>query len=330
MIAKSRHMAAHDFLLVLLSAAVLSLMLWPPAPAVREIEIRLNDGSTQAYQLAAGDPKLANLAQKLQHWSTPKPSAKLAISKWQAELGSLYANRTAPRVTQQPKRILPVSYYPDDAEKRATAVREAAELKQQHIYWLEFQRQAERVTQAEKQRQEQMLELRSNPAITIGDLQPGPYPPQALLYSSIIGLCASMLFGAWNYMVPSIQLVKQASGSAKAHPASSKPTEKPLMSTATQPAQFQVMLPAKWLKVHQPLGVWIRQAAYLMLIVSVVLVASSSAVSPQSGWRGFPARVLWGENFSNSPSPIKSNSTKPMLRMPKGATSMLLPLDQHI
>ncbi len=50
MIAKSRQMAAHDFLLVFLSAAVLALLLWPPGPAVREVEVRRNDGSRQTYQ----------------------------------------------------------------------------------------------------------------------------------------------------------------------------------------------------------------------------------------------------------------------------------------
>ena len=133
MIANSRQMAVHDFLLVLLSAAVLTLLLWPPSPAIRQVNIRRNDGSVQSYQLATNDPKLAKLELDLQRWSKPKPNSRLAINKWKAELGGLYAERTLPRVEQQEeKRILPVSYYPDQAEKRATAAREAAKLEQQH------------------------------------------------------------------------------------------------------------------------------------------------------------------------------------------------------
>lgn len=335
MIAKSRQMAAHDFLLVLLSTAVLTLLLWPPSPAVREVEIRRNDGSLQAYQLAASDPKLANLEEKLQRWSKPKTSSRLAISKWHAELGGLYADRTKPRVKEQRRRILPVSYYSEQEEKRNAAARETTQLKQQHAYWVEFQRQAERAVLGEQQRQEQLLALRSNPAVTIGELQPGPYTSQALLSSSIIGLCAAMLFGAWTYLTPSIQLVRQASATsvppaAKTSHVSPSQAREQTTPEAINSLQFQVMLPAKWLRVHQPLGVWVRQAAYLTLILSVVLVASSSVITPQPTWRGFPARVIWGENNSSSLSPLRSRSAKPVTRMQKSATSMLRPLVQQL
>ncbi|MGI9467400.1 MAG: hypothetical protein ACR2OA_09790 [Rubripirellula sp.] len=322
MIAKSRQMAAHDFFLVLLSAAVLALLLWPPGPAVREVEVRRNDGSLQTYQLTADDPKLANLTQKLQRWSNPASNSRTAINKWNAELGSLYAERTTPEVTEELKRILPVSYYPDHARKREVAAQQAARLKQQQAYWLDFQRQAEHAVQAEQQRQENLLALHASPPVSIGDPQPGPYPPQAIVSSSLIGLCAAMLFGAWNFLAPSIQLVKQPSVSQQARQASEKApdsnqadTRQPNAAQACQ--QFQVTLPAQWLKVRQPLGVWIRQTAYLTLITSVVLVSSTSMLNPNSQWRGLPARMLWGEHSSGSASPLQSHSNKPMLWMQK-------------
>lgn len=332
MIAKSRQMAAHDFLLVLLSAAVLALLLWPPGPAIREVEVRRNDGSRQAYQLAVGDPKLANLTQKLQRWSNPKPNSRTAINKWKAELGSLYAERTTPKVTEELKRILPVSYYPDYAKKREAAAQQAALLKQQQAYWLDFQRQAEQVVQSEQQRQEQLLALHASPPVSIGELQPGPYPPKAIVFSSLIGLCAALLFGAWNFLVPSIQLVKQSSVSNKGrhtsensphsnHTGDSLPSQATDDSKSADTLQFQVTLPAKWLKVRQPLGVWIRQSAYLALIASVALVTSTSLLSPHSEWRGFPARTLWGEHRSGSVSPLQPHSKKPMHRMQKSAVA---------
>ena len=338
MIANSRQMAVHDFLLVLLSAAVLTLLLWPPSPAIRQVNIRRNDGSVQSYQLATNDPKLAKLELDLQRWSKPKPNSRLAINKWKAELGGLYAERTLPRVEQQEeKRILPVSYYPDQAEKRATAAREAATLEQQRAYWLDFQRQAESTVEGEEQRQKQMLSLRSRPSIVIGELRPAPYTPKALLGSSLIGVCVAMLFVAWNYLIPSIQLVKQSSDSASTavtdrsvcNTLASAPANQQRLAEPNSSLQFQVMLPARWLKVHQPLGVWIRQAAYLTLILSVALVASSSFISPQSSWHGFPGRVLWGETTSSSLSPWNSSSKKPLLRLQDGDSRVLTPRDRQ-
>ncbi len=322
MIAKSRQMAAHDFLLVLLSAAVLALLLWPPGPTVREVEVRRNDGSLQTYQLTADDPKLANLTQKLQRWSNPKTNSRTAINKWNAELGSLYAQRTTPEVTEELKRILPVSYYPDHAKKREVAAQQAAQLKQQQAYWLDFQRQAEQALQTEQQRQEDLLALHARPPISIGDPQPGPYPPKAILSSSLIGLCAAMLFSAWNFLAPSIQLVKQASvsnvtGQSPANAPRSNQANAPQTNAAANSLQFQVTLPAKWLKVHQPLSVWIRQTAYIVLIASVVLVSSTSVLNPSSEWRGLPARMLWGEHSSGLDSPLQTQSSKSMLRMQK-------------
>lgn len=326
MIAKSRQMAAHDFVLVLLAAAVLALLLWPPGPAVREVEVRRNDGSLQTYRLTADDPKLANLMAKLQQWSNPKPNSRTAINKWNAELGGLYAERSKPAVVEELKRILPVSYYPDLAKKREAATQQAALLKRHQAYWLEFQRQAEQAVKTEQQRQKTLLALHANPPVSVGALQPGPYAPNAILLSFLIGICAALLFSVWNFLAPSIQLVKQASTSSEAQEVSKdKAPSPPLVGPATSvtPAssrgaaalQFQVTLPAKWLKVHQPLSVWIRQAAYFGLVASVVLVTSTSMLNPDSDWRGFPARMLWDEHSSGSVSPIHHHSNSPTQQM---------------
>ncbi len=324
MIAKSRQMAAHDFLLVFLSAAVLALLLWPPGPAVREVEVRRNDGSLQKYQLEAGDPMLASLSQKLQRWSNPQPNSRTAINRWNAELGSLYAERTTPRAVEEIKRILPVSYYPDLAKKRAASANHAALLQQQQTYWLDFQRRAEQAIQVEQQRQERLFELHKHPPISISELQPGPYPRKAILCSSLIGLCVAVLFGAWNFLAPSIQLVTQTPASTKnqladeSHPHSPH-ADASVATDATDSTEFRVTLPATWLKVRQPIAVWLRQTAYLTLLASVLLVTSTSILTPKSQWRGFPARVLWGEHNSGSTSPQPPRSNKPMLRMQKSA-----------
>ena len=322
MIAKSRQMAAHDFLLVALSAAVLALFLWPPGPAVREVEVRRHDGSLHTYQLTADDPKLANLTQKLQRWSNPKHNSRTAINKWNVELGSLYAERTIPKVTEELRRILPVSYYPDHAKKREAANRQAAQLKQQQAYWLAFKKQAEQALQIEQKRHNELLALHASPPISISVPRPSPHSPIAILSASLIGLCVAMLFGFWNFLAPSIQLEKQASVASVAHQSSenakcSKVTGDLPPRTAANSLQFQVILPARWLKVHQPLSVWIRQTAYLLLIASVIFVGSTSVLHPRSEWRGLPARMLWGEYGSGSASPLHTQSNKSMLRMHK-------------
>ena len=276
MIAKSRQMAAHDFLLILFSATILSLWLWPSGAAVREVEIRQTNGKRQRYLLTADDPKIAKLEQQLCEWEKPQHNAKLTLSKWHAELAGLYAARTLPQKPQPSGGILPVSYYEDAPEKQQAAAREAAQRQQHHDDWLEFQHQAENAIAQEQQRQEQMLAMKSVPSITIGDRQPGPYSTDTLLFSSLIGLCTAMLFSAWTYVTPSIHLVEQPENS-------SGQVDKVLMDPPTRaiqdPLQFQLTLPAKWVRLHQPAGVWVRQAAYLVLLVWVIFAAANWVIT---------------------------------------------------
>lgn len=322
MIAKSRRMAAHDFLLVLLSAAVLALLLWQPGPTVREVQVRRNDGSLQTYQLAADDPKLANLIVKLQQWSAPTPNSQTAINKWNAELGSLYAARSIPKAMEELKQILPVSYYPDHAKKRQAAAQHAALLKKQQAYWLNFQQKAERAVQAEQQRQKHLLSLHKSPPISVGEVQAGPYQRQALLFSPLIGLGAALLFSVWNFLTPSIQLVRHASLSGQSQPPAKQgsgqaQTRPPSSNANADSLQFQVTLPAKWLKIRQPIGVYVRQMAYFSLIGLVVLLSFASVLPQGSQWRGFPARMLWGGHQPDAVFPSKPRSTSPIKKIQK-------------
>jgi len=270
MIAKSRQLAAHDFLLILFSATLLSLWFSPNRPAVREVEIRQIDGTRQRYLLTADDPKLAKLEQQLCEWQKPEQNRKLALSKWQAELAGLYAVRTLPKKPQVSSGILSVSYYEDLPEKKEADSLEAAQRQQQHDYWLEFQQQAEIAIAEEQQRQAQMLALKSVPSVTIGDQQPGPYATHTLLFSSLIGLCTAMMFSAWTYLTPTIHLLDPSRSSEGSAPVLMHPPSSPTQD----PVQFRLTLPAKWVRLHQPVGVWVRQAAYLVLLVSVILAAT--------------------------------------------------------
>jgi hypothetical protein len=131
-----------------------------------------------------------------------------------------------------------------------------------------------------------------------------------------------MLFVVWNFFSPSIQLVQQASVSNEVrHSPENAPSSKLQSRAAANSLQFQVTLPAKWLKVHQPLNVWIRQTAYFILITSVVLISSTSMFNPNSDWLGVPARMLWGEHHSGSASPLRTQSNKSMLRLQKSKIS---------
>ena len=350
MIAKSRCMAGHDFLLVLLAAAMLSLLLWPATPSVHRIDIRLPDGTTQNYQIAANDPKLATLRRQLHRFSKPHPNTQLAISKWRAELGGMYAERTSPVANERRvNSILPVSYYEESAKMQAAAEREAASLAQHHAFWLDFQQRGERDVATETERQQQALALRSSPAIEIGKLQPGPYSNSALLLSSLIGLCVALLFQVWNYLIPNISLVKQAAKTDKqafsidsemtdqqVHQASSAEkhelSKPPQSSGQTSDSMtFQIMIPARWLQVHQPLGVRVRQTAYLTLLLTVAFVACHSTFIPESNWRGLPARLLWGgtDQQSDSPSSLSPSQHRDRFSAPIRGSADHRPIDRN-
>ncbi len=69
MIATSRRMPTHDFLLVAFSVAVLVLGTWPESAPRQLVQLRQHDGSLRQYSLAEHDPAIANLQLALEKWA---------------------------------------------------------------------------------------------------------------------------------------------------------------------------------------------------------------------------------------------------------------------
>ena len=260
MIAKSRQLATHDFLLILSAAVVLAFSAWPKPDAHQTVQIRQINGSSKTYSLAPSDPRLAKLKHELSEWKKPERSTTLAIAKWQADIAAFYAERTLPR--SQPidnSIIMPVSFQ-DVATKREAelAAREARE--RQHNFWLEFATKAEEQIDEEEKLQAQRRSLRASPPIVIGEVIPRPHAASTFFFSGLVGVLIALIFAAWTFAAPSIQVTPDAE--------SRSPELRSKLDTT--PCELRLSIPSQWIQVHQPWSVQLRLSAYAILILSAL------------------------------------------------------------
>lgn len=262
MIAKSRQMATHDFLLILSAAVVLVITAWPSPGERQLVGIRQSDGTVKSYSLAPEDPRLAKLKHELSEWNTPPQSSELAVARWHAELAEMYVERTLPRPSaEDTSMVMPVSFESDAVRQREELA--AAEARQrQNQYWQDYARKAHVRIEAVEARQLQLQSLKASPPIVMGELSPAPHPAATFLFAGLIGVATSIAFAIWNFAAPSIRLTQPLPPGTNSEAGGTK------LSDANSCNELQLSIPSRWVKVRQPWSVKLRQSAYAVLILA--------------------------------------------------------------
>lgn len=249
MIAKRRHLATQDFVLIVIAAGIVILSCLPLAPPRRQVRIRLATGQFQTFSMSLDNPLLERLENRLSvPERRPGPSAALAVAEWQAEIAALYAERCKPSEIQQ------VSF----GERRDADT--SANVQRRYQNWLTLSQEAQ--AQVDRLEKEEAREPTASPQpFEMGELIPARRTAKANLAAFLCGVTVALIFGIWSFLAPTVELASNAKPSGE--------------TNETDPARtfdFMFSIPRDWVRVRQSPSVWIRRAAQAALVVGALLV----------------------------------------------------------
>jgi hypothetical protein len=251
----------HDFLLVAFAVAVISISQWPESGRRQWVQLRQVDGTLRQFSLPENDPRLAKLKLSLEKWARAGQETRLAIARWRTELAEFYAERTAETSHRDsPGPIRAVSFR-GDSTPNSPKLTEADRLRRlEHAFWL---KQADAAREAvakieEVRRSRRALEV--PPPIVFGRLAPAGKPGYAILFSTLIGLTAGLAFAGWAYLCPAWRWSSKTGASKSPDSVLTRENSRPL----------QLVVPADWIRLRQPSGVRLRQAAVPLLVLAAI------------------------------------------------------------
>ncbi len=251
MIAATRRMAMHDFLLVAFSVVVIVLSVASQGDKRQTVEVRDASGNLQRYSLAADDPRLAKLDSELANWAKGLPDASLTLAKWHAELADFYVRKTLTKPDDP--TVVQVSFA-DQASPAANA--EANAMSAQHGYWVRVRDQAR---QAIDTAEEQLRQRKSSkPPIVLGEVLCSGPSLAAFGFAGVTGFGVAIAFACWIHVWPAISL-RQDRQSQQRETVSSNHNGRL--------QELRLSIPPQWVRVHQPAAVVIRRVVYIALVI---------------------------------------------------------------
>lgn len=261
MIAPSRRLPVHDFLLVAFAVAVISISQWPESGRRQWVQLRQKDGTLREFSLPENDSRLAKLSLSLEKWARAGQETPLAIARWRAELAEFYAGRTAETSHRSSTSTIRAVSFRSDAKPTTPNVTEAERLRRvEHSFWLNQAEAARRAVDKIEEVRRSRRELEVPPPIVFGRLAPAGKPGHAVLFATLAGLASALAFAAWSYACPAL------GWSAK----SGRSTSPDSVSSSEDSRQLQLVVPADWIRLRQPLGVRLRQAAVPLLVLAAI------------------------------------------------------------
>jgi hypothetical protein len=254
MIAKSRQLATHDFILITITAAVVIVSFLPLSAPRREVRLRDSGGEMRTYSLAINSPMLARLEREQSRRTRKRAgSAALAVAKWQAEVAGFYAEQAKPAVIQQ------VSF---DAMEADDSKRPS--LQSQHETWLKVRNEAEAKIEQWTTGFERLQILETPSPIELGGVIPAHRPLGSYATGMIGGLTVAAIFALWSFLSPTVHIPKSISDDQQSIPVD-----------PDREIEFAFSVPRDWIRVRQSPSVWLRRLAELTLVIaaSIILVS---------------------------------------------------------
>ncbi|MGB0598012.1 MAG: hypothetical protein ACPGLY_15100 [Rubripirellula sp.] len=254
MIAKSRQLATHDFLLITITAAVVVVSFLPLSAPRREVRLRDSGGQMRTYSLPINAPMLVRLEREQSRRTIERAgSAALAVAKWQAEVAGFYAEQAKPAVIQQ------VSFDAKEADDS-----KLSSLQSQHETWLKVRGEAEAKIEQWTTGFERLQILETPSPIELGGVIPAHRPISSYATGVIGGLIVAAIFALWSFLSPTVHIPKSISNDQPSIPVD-----------PDREIEFAFSVPRDWIRVRQSPSVWLRRLAELTLVIaaSIILVS---------------------------------------------------------
>ena len=242
----------HDFLLVAFSVVVILLSATADREERQIVEIRDASGNLKPYSLAVDDPRLAKLQDQLADWTKGRPDAALTLAKWHFELADFYVTRTQ----GQPSNAVVQVSFADGNQTSSAAEKEAAALRVQNAYWTRVRDQAKQTIDAVEEKR-RLEKLSGSPPIVFAERTLATPSPADFGIAGLAGLVVAIVFAYWVYLCPAITLsedwrVQEAS--------------LPGYDPDQRVQEFRIAIPAKWVRLHQPVSVLLRRVVYGFIV----------------------------------------------------------------
>lgn len=258
MIAKTRRMAMHDFLLIAFAVVVIVLSLAVKREKQQIVEIRDDSGNLQRYSLATDDPRLARLQGELAKWSKGRPNASLTLAKWHAELADFYVGRTAPKSPKLDNSAVVQASFADQASR--TASNESAAMRAQNAYWTRVRDQARQAIVVAEEKLSQRSSSSAKPPIALAEVTNSGLSMSDFGRAGVSGFGVAIAFACWIYVCPAISLGEDRRSRQWA-------TE---CSNEGQPKELRLSIPPQWVRIRQPVAVVTRRVVYATLVLAAL------------------------------------------------------------
>lgn len=258
MIAVTRRLAIHDFLLIACSVVVILLSAAPERDHLQTVEVRDASGAYQRYSLAADDPRIGKLQRELANWPKRLPNRSLTLAKWHVELAEFYIGRTKPVAVDAPVQQVAFSV-PGVKESNAESLAEQTSLSAERDYWHLVRDKAQRAIADGEEKLQQRERNSGPPPIVIGELSRPGRSPRDFGIAAVGGLSVALLFAAWVHVCPPIRLRED------------RPTSEIESSSVRREGarrELKLSIPSQWVRIHQPMAVNVRRFAFAALVVA--------------------------------------------------------------
>ncbi len=254
MIAKSRQLATHDFILITITAAVVVVSFLPLSAPRREVRLRDSAGEMRTYSLHLDDPMLDRLSREQSRRTNQRAgTAALAVAQWQAEVAGFYAEQSKPAVIQQ------VSFTQSENEgSRRSPVQLQREA------WLQVRDEAETKIEQWATGFERLQILEVPSPIELGGVIPAHRPLGSYLTGVLGGLVVAAIFALWSFCSPTVHIPKSINGNQQS-----------IRVAPDRAFDIAFSVPRDWIRVRQSPSVWLRRAAELTLVIAAMVILVS-------------------------------------------------------
>tara|TARA_R110002049_G_scaffold47902_1_gene138451 strand:- start:167594 stop:168433 length:840 start_codon:yes stop_codon:yes gene_type:complete len=258
-----------DWVLLFICGWVIAHANWPAGVPVRTITYWPGDGTVKQTVVSANDPRVAILKDRIRRWDQIADPTPLVVAKWRRELADFYcqsgigAGSAEPDAESRPQGPLSqtpvrqVSFTPDGNRVLSAKVAESSDTR----YWRTVRdrtdawiHDCESVLAAKRM-------ARGAPPAQLGPILAGPVGMVGNFLSALIAAMMATGFCLWSLTCPSIELNADEHAIRRSR----------LQVSADRAVDtIAVGVPARWVRVHQPVGVKLRSWSFAALVMAAI------------------------------------------------------------
>ena len=275
-----------DWILLFVCGWILAQTHWPGRVVVHAITYRLADGSTVQGVLHAGSAQLRIIQDRIERWDDDVESNSMVIARWRRELADFYSRSGSRRTVDRESPVSQASFEPNPIARPEPSIRLDCR------YWAIVRDTTDEWIRSQESAIAGKLQSRGEVPVQIG---PAKMVRPRSGWAGVAATAGPMLLAGmlatgmclWSLTNPAI-LLGGPKDIASSGPKNSDPTNSDPKNTARQSGRrtsrlatvdrIPIEIPARWVRVHQPPGVKLRQVSFTVIVLAALVVQLSALV----------------------------------------------------